>query len=133
DPERMVQRRWLGSLVGVYYQGRRTDLVLRTDGLFVVPNVAGAVLAERLKYLSAAERDALLSSPEGALWWPCDQVLDVTLQRPPLLKKHKRTGVLEVRGADNAVHAVEIVSEVQATSVKNTFPLLFGNLFTARI
>jgi hypothetical protein len=135
DPDRFVERRWLASVVGVRYLDRMLDIVLRTDGLFLVANQRGVSLRDRFKMLAAADRDELLRTDGGPTCWPIESISAVSLEKPRFqgFTKSKTAAVLQVVGTDGSSFSVGLLNQDQVKAVKDEFPKVFGITFKTNI
>jgi len=71
DPQSTTDVRWLGSIVGARYRGDGVDVVIDTDGFFLLfSNQTADSIPLRLQYLSHSDRDTLLGADARNRWVP---------------------------------------------------------------
>jgi hypothetical protein len=90
--------RWLGSLTGVLQQRRRFDIVIDTDGVFVLVHLRTTTSpTEHHGELRAADRESLLAINRENRWIPRDEIERVTLQQRTLGRVSKLKAVLTIQ------------------------------------
>ena len=131
DPDSITDVRWLGSLVGALQGNQLVDLVIDTDGLFVLySHQSNEALDARLSHLGRSDRETLLAEGVGNRWISRSEIELVELRKSRRWARawgvHR---VLGIRLHDGSTITVQLTSDDQVRIAGNQFRRLMGPYF----
>jgi hypothetical protein len=125
DPSSTADVRWLGTLTGVRLGGVRVNVVVDTDGMFLL-------FSEQTDgFMRSMERHELLGLHPGNTWIPIVDIERATYAKQsfarPSFYRVKGTLTVFLRGGHKV--DLKLVSDEQVDVARRTFHLLLGPLF----
>jgi hypothetical protein len=132
DPQSTADVRWLGSVVGAKYRGARVDLVIDTDGFFLLfSRQTDDTVATRLHFLRQSDRLTLLGSDPRNRWISQSEIRLVELTKNVRARLRGARRVLLVKLHDATSLDIELVDDHQVEIVTNEFGRMLGPFFQA--
>ena len=132
NPETTTDVRWLGSIVGARFRGAQVDLVIDTDGFFLLfSRPAEDSTAARLQVLRRSDREALLGSDPRNRWVVQSDIELIEMTKKPLARFRGARRVLLIRLRDGTTLSIELTSPQQVEIVTDGFGQMLGPLFQA--
>jgi len=132
DPETAADVRWLGSIVGARFRGAPVDLVIDTDGFFLLFSRQAEDSTEaRLQVLRRSDREALLGSDPRNRWVVQNDIERIELTKKPLARLRGARRVLMIVLRDSTTLSIELTSPQQVEIVTKEFGRMLGPLFQA--
>ena len=132
NPETTTDVRWLGSIVGARFRGAQVDLVIDTDGFFLLfSRPAEDSTAARLQVLRRSDREALLGSDPRNRWVVQSDIELIEMTKKPLARFRGACRVLLIRLRDGTTLSIELTSPQQVEIVTDGFGQMLGPLFQA--
>jgi zinc protease len=132
DPQSTTDVRWLGSIVGARYRGDGVDVVIDTDGFFLLFSKQTAdSIPLRLQYLGRSDRDTLLSADPRNRWVPQGDIelVELTMNARARLRGARR--VLLVKLRDGTSLDIHLVNSEHVMIASNQFRRMLGPFFQA--
>ena len=131
DPETTTDVRWLGSIVGARFRGARVDLVIDTDGFFLLFSPpAEDSAAARLQVLSRSDREALLGADPLNRWVLQSDIELIEMTKKPLARVTRHASRPDDSPADGTTVSIELTSPEQVEIVtRRGFGQMLGPLF----
>jgi hypothetical protein len=132
DPESHVDVRWLASVIGARHRGAPVDLVIDTDGFFLLHSrQTRDSIQFRMRYLAKSDRLTLLSGDERNRWVPQHEIELVELTKRALHRLRGARAVLVIRLRDGSVLDVQLRDAGDDKVAGDAFRLMLGPLFQA--
>jgi hypothetical protein len=132
DPESATDVRWLGSIVGAVYRSAGVDLVIDTDGFFLLfSRVTKASVDARLAYLSKSDRLTLLGSDPRNRWVPVRDIELVELRKSARARLRGARRVLFVKLRDGTVLDINLPLQEHVDTAARQFARMLGPIFQA--
>jgi hypothetical protein len=129
DAASVVDERWLASVVGVFCQQQRADLVVDTDGLFILFRTAGADdVSPRLQALRYVGRVPLLGENERNRWIPEEDIVEVRVSKRPLARLATVKATVHVKTASDHFK-IDLMSDTQLHLAATWLPQAVGRKF----
>jgi hypothetical protein len=129
DPQSTADVRWLGSIVGARYRGAGVDIVIDTDGFFLLFSREAATLQERLQQLSRSDRLTLLGTDPRNRWVTQSDIELVELTKNARARLRGARRVLLVKLRDGTSLDIELVTAEQIEIVTVQFRRMLGPFF----
>src|SRR4051812_7914611 len=132
DPESSTDVRWLGSVVGARHRGDGVDVVIDTDGFFLLfSNQTKESIPLRLQYLSQTDRETLLGADPRNRWIPQNDIelVELTMNARARLRGARR--VLLVKLRDGSSLDIHLVTTEHVDIVSHQFRRMLGPFFQA--
>jgi len=132
DPESTTDVRWLGSIVGARYRGDGVDVVIDTDGFFLLfSNQTKESTPLRLQFLSQSDRGTLLGADSRNRWVPQSDIelVELTMNARARLRGARR--VLLVKLRDGSSLDIHLVTTQHVEIVSHQFRRMLGPYFQA--
>jgi hypothetical protein len=127
DAESTVDIRWIASIVGARYGSDRVDIVIDTDGIFLLDSrQTPSSLANRMKELCSANRAELLAGDSRNRWIPEPEIDYVKLRRSRWPTAGKAKGTLILGLHDGQRFTIHLVTEQQFATARNELPNVLG-------
>jgi hypothetical protein len=124
--------RWLGSIVGAVYRSAGVDLVIDTDGFFLLfSRVTKASVDARLAYLSKSDRLTLLGSDPRNRWVPVRDIELVELRKSARARLRGARRVLFVKLRDGTVLDINLPLQEHVDTAARQFARMLGPIFQA--
>jgi len=132
DPQSTTDVRWLGSIVGARYRGAGVDLVIDTDGFFLLfSRQTDDTVAARLQHLRQSDRDTLLGADTRNRWISQSEIELVELTKNVFARMRGARRVLIVRLRDGTTLDIGLRNDEHITIVTNEFRRMLGPFFQA--
>jgi hypothetical protein len=130
DPESATDIRWIACIIGALYGSNRADIVIDTDGIFLLySRQTQSSLPNRIKELRSADRAELLAGDPGNRWIPEPEIDHVKLRKSRLTAVGKVKGTLTLGLHDGQRFTIHLVSEQQLAIARNGLPKVLGSRF----
>jgi hypothetical protein len=120
--------RWLGSIVGALHNYQPTELVIDTDGVFLLyrnPTMQQSSLQD----LRTADRESLMGSNRRNRWIAEDEIEYVELRTSKLARVRKSKAVLTICTREGATIALTLRTDGHVKVAREQFPMLLGSRF----
>jgi predicted Zn-dependent peptidase len=132
DPKSSTDVRWLGTVVGARYRGAGVDLVIDTDGFFLLfSRQTDATVPERLAHLRVSDRLTLLGTDPRNRWIAYGQIEQVELTKNVRARLRGARRILLVQLRDGTSLDVELQTTDQVEIVSRQFTTMLGPIFRA--
>ena len=132
DPETTADVRWLGSIAGARFSGAPVDLVIDTDGFFLLFSRHTEDTTEaRLQALRRSDREALLGSDPRNRWVVQSDIELIEMTKKPLARLRGAHRVLMIRLHDGTTLSIDLTTPQQVELATNGLVQMFGPFFQA--
>jgi hypothetical protein len=132
DPQSTTDVRWLGSIVGARYRGAGVDLVIDTDGFFLLfSRQTDDSLATRLQHLRQSDRITLLGADARNRWISQSEIELVELTKNVRARLRGARRVLLVKLRDGTTLDIELRNDQHIEIVTNEYRRMLGPFFQA--
>jgi hypothetical protein len=131
NPDSVVDNRWLASIVGAVQGNHRIDLLLDTQGLYVLQHPQGCKVAQRLKELSTSDRARLLAEDSRNTRLPLDDIELARLGKRPLVSINTLKATLVVQARDGSSFKVHLRTDKQVETLRGALAKALGERFRA--
>ena len=129
DPSSSSDVRWLGSLIAARYDGLLVDLVIDTDGLFLLFDEPSSTLhTQRLRARRASSRDELLGADPRNQWVPARDIEHAIVTVTPFAWRRTK-GTLRIITHNATVFDIKLVKSDHVQIVHDQFPKVLGSRF----
>jgi hypothetical protein len=130
DPHSRTDLRWLASITGAACDQQRVDLVIDTDGFFILfDRTFRSEGRQRFDDLRSMDRQALLSGSRLNRWMPSAQIANVKLSKTRLSRVQAMKATLTVTTVSGEIVKVHLVSDEQVKLAKDALTNLLGDRF----
>jgi hypothetical protein len=124
----MTHVRWLGSIIGALHNYQPTELVIDTDGVFLLYQ-SSTTVQSRLDDLRAADRESLMGSNRRNRWIAETEIEYVELRTSKLARVRKSKAVLTICTREGATIALVLRTDGHVNVAREQFPMLLGSRF----
>jgi hypothetical protein len=122
DPESAADVRWLGSVIGVVHDGLRCDLVIDTDGFFLLYSGQLVATPARLAVLRTSGREELLKADARNEWLPQTDIEAFSIAERRFGGFRRVKAVLTIRTTDGRAFEIELITDRHVEIVRNELP-----------
>jgi hypothetical protein len=130
DPQSAVDVRWLGTVSGARHGGQRVDLVIDTDGVFLLyGRRTDDPFAERTQALHVEDRDALLAEDPRNRWIPVTEIGVVEMILRPWTRIRGVKGTARIRLRDGTKMDIHMKQQNQVQIAHDNFRRVLGPLY----
>ena len=139
SPDSLADVRWLSTLRGALHGVDRVDLVIDTDGLFLLYRPKGPVLVYRpqgpgqgqlgLQELRSSDREALLGTDARNRWIPEHEIEQIEFVKNPLARINSRKGNLRIATGAAEPIRIDLTSDEQVRMARSHLQALLGSRF----
>jgi hypothetical protein len=130
DAESITDIRWIAAIVGARYGSDRVDIVIDTDGIFLLySRQTTSSLPNRMKELRSANRAELLAGDPRNRWISEPQIDYVKLRKSRLPAVGKVKGTLILGLHEGQQFTIQLVREQQLATARSTLPMVLGPRF----
>jgi hypothetical protein len=128
DPESVADVHWLGTIVGALHGVDRVDVVIDTDGLFLLyGRHTPGTIPLRLKELRTSGREELLGSDPRNRWLPQDTIEHAKVTKNPLARVNRVKGTLRIATPARKPIRIDLVRDDQLRIVRDDLRRLLGS------
>jgi hypothetical protein len=133
DPDSVTHLRWLATVVGARHRGEHVDLVIDTDGFFLLfDHVERQSLQARFRHLGRSDRDTLLSGDTRNRWVPQEDIALAVLEKRLRARLHGGRWALTIRLHDESVLYIVLRDRGDDVMAASAFRPMLGPLFQIR-
>jgi hypothetical protein len=119
--------RWLGSIVGALDRRRVVDLVVDTDGVFVLyPPEPHQRPKDRVDALSKLDREGLLAIGPGSFWIAEAEIESVTIRRKPVTFTNWPKATLTIAAREGRDYKFSLMSSNHVDIAQRQFANMVG-------
>jgi hypothetical protein len=129
DPDSAADIRWLASIVGALKGSHRVDLLVDTQGLYVLYNPSLAPASERLKALRSKDRDALLAADAHNRCLPQGEIERARIAKRPLASINSVKATLTIDTKTDGSLRIHLRTDDQVRVVRGGLEQLLGERF----
>jgi predicted Zn-dependent peptidase len=130
DPASMTDVRWLATITGAACNQQRMDLVIDTDGIFLLFNRAERdAFQERMGELRYEDRESLLSGSYLNRWIPAKDIAEISLSKTRLSRFQAMKATVTILISSSEVVKVHLVNDRQVELAKNGLRGMLGERF----
>jgi hypothetical protein len=130
NPDSVTDVHWLASLSGVACDQHRVDVVIDTDGLFILFDRALKFQGQRrLVELRSMDRQALLAGCDLNRWIPSSEITGVRLSKTRFSRVQAMKATLTITTTSQEVVKVHLASDNQIKTARDALAQLLGSKF----